>query len=726
MKANRTFLVYFLSYLIVIIVPVVCIGIFSYQLAIRTLEEELSQANAHLLNQQSQSLNKIVRDLHALSVTAGLDGKVYAYAQNAGDPYLLNEMKDAVKTWAGSNELIQSVHLFAAQTGAVISSDGMASISLQSGQENVLEKLRSTGKKELWIPTRQMMDRDGNQVSIITLIGKIPLAFPEELGYVAVHIYEEKLSRMLESMEGNPHTNTYIAAADGSLISSRIQERSDYVTLLTHVAGIPDSGEEHYYVDKSRGAPTLENGWMLVSETPMTYLIRKLSYIRNVTVAVCLLLIALGAILSYFLSKSMYLPFKRLMSRSLSLEASFRTNLPAIRERFVSNLLNNKIASRTEIQSSLSFLNLSLTLNGYVVMLIEIDDYPALERTYSTSDLNLYKFAIGNIAEEIIGESFGCLSTERQANQCAVLVNVQDTPPDEVRAILQTYAEQVSAAILNILKFSVTISAGSRYECMEDAYLSYNEAAEVIQYKLVLGTNKVIFSEDVRLERGGIDYYYPLQMEKHLINFLKNGDGPAAAASLEQLTEEVKQNPRLTYENIYRLYNRLLDAVLEALLERGGSVGQVFGEGVFLYRELAGMETIDAIHEWLERVLTRIAAFAAEQETMTNPTVDKALAYMQHNFRSDLSLEAIADSVGLNPAYFSRIFKQYMGKTVVEHLTQLRLEESKALLGGSTMNIHDIARSVGYNNTNSYIRFFKKLEGITPGEYRKQIDRRRL
>ncbi|MFH5181347.1 hypothetical protein ACHHV8_01105 [Paenibacillus sp. TAB 01] len=85
MKANRTFLVYFLSYLIVIIVPVVCIGIFSYQLAIRTLEEELSQANAHLLNQQSQSLNKIVRDLHALSVTAGLDGKVYAYAQNAGD-----------------------------------------------------------------------------------------------------------------------------------------------------------------------------------------------------------------------------------------------------------------------------------------------------------------------------------------------------------------------------------------------------------------------------------------------------------------------------------------------------------------------------------------------------------------------------------------------------------------------------------------------------------------
>jgi two-component system response regulator YesN len=92
---------------------------------------------------------------------------------------------------------------------------------------------------------------------------------------------------------------------------------------------------------------------------------------------------------------------------------------------------------------------------------------------------------------------------------------------------------------------------------------------------------------------------------------------------------------------------------------------------------------------------------------------------MDNNFTMDLSLDMIASQVNLNPTYLSRSFKQHIGKTIVEYLTIKRLEASKKQLTDSDLNIKEIALSLGYNNINSYIRYFKKYEGITPGEYRK-------
>ena len=82
-------------------------------------------------------------------------------------------------------------------------------------------------------------------------------------------------------------------------------------------------------------------------------------------------------------------------------------------------------------------------------------------------------------------------------------------------------------------------------------------------------------------------------------------------------------------------------------------------------------------------------------------------------------MEQIADAVQLNPAYLSRLFKQSTGKTVLEHLTLVRLARSKTLLRETSLNLSEIAQQIGYNNANSFIRFFRKYEGVTPGEFRK-------
>lgn len=97
----------------------------------------------------------------------------------------------------------------------------------------------------------------------------------------------------------------------------------------------------------------------------------------------------------------------------------------------------------------------------------------------------------------------------------------------------------------------------------------------------------------------------------------------------------------------------------------------------------------------------------------------QAISYIQQHYREELSVPQIADVVGLNPVYLSRLFKLDTGKTLSEYLNCYRTECSLALLTDTADTIQSISQKVGYSDVRSYIRFFKKYYDVTPSEYRR-------
>ncbi|NMA83414.1 MAG: helix-turn-helix transcriptional regulator [Epulopiscium sp.] len=82
------------------------------------------------------------------------------------------------------------------------------------------------------------------------------------------------------------------------------------------------------------------------------------------------------------------------------------------------------------------------------------------------------------------------------------------------------------------------------------------------------------------------------------------------------------------------------------------------------------------------------------------------------------SVAEIAEQVGLNHIYLNRIFKLSTGKTLSEYLNIYRIEQSKDMLCNTNHSVAEISKLLGYNDVRSYIRFFKKFVGVTPGDYR--------
>jgi AraC family transcriptional regulator len=96
----------------------------------------------------------------------------------------------------------------------------------------------------------------------------------------------------------------------------------------------------------------------------------------------------------------------------------------------------------------------------------------------------------------------------------------------------------------------------------------------------------------------------------------------------------------------------------------------------------------------------------------------QALEYMNVHLNENMSLETIADELGISQYYFCRLFKQSTGMTPHAYLIQQRVERSKQLLKQRELTINEIAIACGFANPSHFAKHFRNHTGISPKEFR--------
>lgn len=95
------------------------------------------------------------------------------------------------------------------------------------------------------------------------------------------------------------------------------------------------------------------------------------------------------------------------------------------------------------------------------------------------------------------------------------------------------------------------------------------------------------------------------------------------------------------------------------------------------------------------------------------------LEFVNKNYKSDMGMEAVAETMGMKPKLFSAFFKRHMKVGYTEYMTRLRLEHAKKLLIETDMPIKDIYEEIGYISGSTFTMIFKKYVGESPSQYRK-------
>ncbi len=95
--------------------------------------------------------------------------------------------------------------------------------------------------------------------------------------------------------------------------------------------------------------------------------------------------------------------------------------------------------------------------------------------------------------------------------------------------------------------------------------------------------------------------------------------------------------------------------------------------------------------------------------------------YLDENYMHDLALSDVAQTLHYSDAYFCKIFKQCFGVSFVMYLADLRVKKAKEMLEDISINIKEISGLVGYQDPNYFTKVFKRMENVTPSEYRTKV-----
>ena len=212
-------------------------------------------------------------------------------------------------------------------------------------------------------------------------------------------------------------------------------------------------------------------------------------------------------------------------------------------------------------------------------------------------------------------------------------------------------------------------------------------------------------------------YYYPIQLEAKLITKTLSSNTSEVKKIIQEIfgndIEQKLINKKAVKEFNGLLYNTLNQISIQLDEMNIGEINRSENFEKFLK-----ITEIKELKEVFSERLIEICKFIKENSEIDIRTIKNSIEkYMTENYMKDISLENLSEYLGYSFKYTSILFKKIMGDNFKNYLSLYRIKKAKELMEEKEYKIKELAELVGYNSSNTFIRMFRKYEGVSPGKY---------
>lgn len=392
-------------------------------------------------------------------------------------------------------------------------------------------------------------------------------------------------------------------------------------------------------------------------------------------------------------------------------------SLPLLKERFLERLVAVGLG-KTEIEERLTYFELPPRLPLYLTMVVDIDDFGNRELHSYEHDAEFLRFAAFDIFKETMEREGIMLLRTREERMVAIIGG-----PDNESLLYErvfTLAEEIRHHIEKYLKFTVTVGIGRSCAYLEQLPLSYKSALSVLDYRFLLGKNRVLSILDIE---GKPSAPMPpnLDWDRKMASAVKTGSIQEANALIEIGIAQLKTSNAPIEACFFQMHKVVL-TLMNSIQELVVHDNELSFDRQMKLMDVYRFKTLDEVELWLKEVVRSIISTIADNRShLTNMQIHRAVDYIDTNYANDrMSLQDLCRHVLMSTSYFSLVFKQHTGETFIEYLTGVRIKKAKELLNSTTMKFYEIAEKVGYRDPNYFSILFKKHTGITPKDYREK------
>ena len=759
---NKTFRKWLLSYLLVLILPLMMMSIIALH-AFSTVKKELTQVYNGTLSQIQTTLDSEFTSIHKITYEIAADSRVQALAYEKSDfsPRQYQTMKQ-IQTDLQKNllncDLAWEIYLYFPATNYMLGSQGH--YNLQRIKEHFLsvyglDYMQYAGLLNSY-HFEDLVSFSGDSESQLFLMHSFfPSGFDGgNRALLIVKLDHAELQKQLKMQEND--------------FNSRLE-------LIPEAAAVydpekyPFSESDFYQIINSSERVQLNRKNELILSTPSS--VQKIHYLLIVQLdalkaetksiqvlsILCVLFCAvLGVILSWLFSRRQYEPlekltrlvrekqknldesknadeylfltssYDRILSDVQRTESELTKREAAVRQMILTRLLLGRFHSDQQVDEWMQNAGMSFSENEFIVISIFVRDDSQLffeepEETQDNSDASL--LIISNIARELVGGKHKSFDTELDDQYVMIASKSCGEETGKFYRQITSLCEQtikLCAKHFNLIAFCAVsavhynlmgISSGYKEVSEIKEYLLLSDSdTDVTAYPDFLDTAPRAAEEEISLSERCSDF----------VSLVREGSYTQALRNFDELMEiylpSDLNNLSLAKCRVFGLIDQLLVAFEDLKKE----FSDEFYDQLDPAGHLLQVKTFGELKLEVSRILNEITRYYVEKNPLPpSSRIDQIKDYIYQNYADpNLSASMISERFEMNGAYLSRFFKKQAGCGVLDYIHKVRIREAKRLMSETDRSIRDISEEVGYYNSLTFIRAFKRQEGCTPGQYR--------
>ncbi|MFD0717613.1 helix-turn-helix domain-containing protein [Paenibacillus sp. GCM10027626] len=747
-QAYRSMLLSFI-FLTSVIVALICVTLFT--LFAHSSSRDVGKISESMLAQTSYAANIIEEQVYEIGnhLLSNRTMVTSIYSQKV-DYIEEFHTVNALKTIEATYPFIEFIGLYNGYTERYINSKGITA----QYEHDLLQQLNGADKKVygMFFPRILNSPGLGGEKRLLTFVLQPGFnSYLPKKGAIVINVNADYMKQLIGGLQ-NKSSQYLIAMNTEGVVLSHSKgghfledfRHEDYIKRILQENA--DAGSFSAAVDGQKSLVSFVKSeqlhWYFVSVSPVKDLFFNLNNVKTFTLTVAFIIFGIGIFMSIWLTNQMYNPIQRLYqkitgtaggSRSAAAAASKRINEfymidetyssiarkvaemePAVAVARKSSLFKYLTGGQSDLTNRFSE---PLTGPYFNVIVLSIDGLQQFKQDHSEQMQSLIRFGICNIAGEWMAGDEACNGCEIviiNEQEIGILLQMKhDGEPAEMPLRLL----EIQRTVQSYFKLSLTVGIGSTHEEPEQIRNAYLQAREMTYKRFFQGPGHIFRDEPATAASNTAELEYPESLERKLIEAIQMNQAQVAVRVIDQFTSSL-------HEAGYHHVLYMLQQLLTALNKQFNLMGSAASE----QRELFARMTFHAVsYETLEAFSADLAALCrsiceqieAKAKNRNAEVLGTVKAYIdQYYWKPDISVDFLADYVGLTPGYLGKLFKAQYQQSVNDYLKDVRLELSKQLLLKSTEPVQAISEKVGIHNTTYFYTLFRKKYGMSPVQYR--------
>jgi len=739
MKKKRVFVSILLSYIVIMVTPMVILGIVLFNFFYSFYDNE--------------SLNNRMNTLHKMQITVDLminEMNANAYSMFNSSEFSTTYLKykygnflDVTRKLSSvvfTNNFIREAFYLNDELQQVFTAQTMYSYAqfqdYDSGydvSEKYLTGLLLKNLRSYWLPV-QKVGKGSKDALTYVVTNKIGAGTPKSS--VFFQIYPDTLDKLTGEFVAGSESCVTICDYEGNLLYTSNPEISDFAWPVWKAysgkkADVPIKMDIHgetfvIYLNNSTVSPI-----KYVSIIPYQSIIAPIRHYNMLFFIGVLVITVVCSFFIFYFMRINYVPIHSLSKLAASFfgepqgdMGEFETTEKALKKISEHNfsLMCDKITlklMRGGYDSLESFeeegRRVGYRLSGPRFRVIGFNISSRNSKDNIPLDINRYHEMASFIENTLRVYVDACAVDYSEADTIYVVASGLDEELNELGIKLK----QIKNVIENAFDVLVSIGVGNVAR-INEVMDSSSQATIASKYQLVKGRGSIVFYEDIG-NKTATQFVYPNYAIDALYHAILFGEEERVQFAMETLIKYISDSNSLFFGTC--LAYDILNATMKAMRELNYSFSSLNQSNLV---KKGTLKSTDEIVQIVNMITDEIVHFISAKDNSSGESVvlsnfEQIMKYIsEHYMEENFSVKSLADYFDMSISNFSHYFKKQTGQTVSDYISLLRFNKAKELLRTTDMNLQDIASMCGYLHLSTFMRQFKRHENITPSSYRAQ------